>query len=216
MRIYFMGKPLLYSLAVFIGFLTFFLIPSQAWSHKVNVFAWPEGTNLHIESKFSGGRPVQNTPVEVYKIPDNTLLFSGTTNEQGELLFPLPPSILKNPVGLKIVLTASMGHKDEWLVRPEEIAEAAAETDGGAASKSTAQPQTTSQPSTSMKTKTDLKEEAVQKAMEKALDKKLAPVLRKLAEMEQQGPSLSEIIGGLGYIVGLLGVYVYFRSKKAS
>jgi nickel transport protein len=51
------------------------------------------------------------------------------------------------------------------------------------------------------------------KAIEKALDKKLAPVMRMLAEMQEQKVRLTDVLGGLGYIFGLVGVAAYFKRK---
>ena len=53
----------------------------------------------------------------------------------------------------------------------------------------------------------------IDKALEKALDKKLAPVLRMLAEMHEQKVRLTDVLGGIGYIIGLVGVAAYFKRK---
>ena len=58
--------------------------------------------------------------------------------------------------------------------------------------------------------------EDIQQAMERALDKKLGPVLKMLAESRERTPKLTDILGGVGYILGLLGIasYVYYRKRK--
>jgi nickel transport protein len=53
----------------------------------------------------------------------------------------------------------------------------------------------------------------IDKAIEKALDKKLAPVLRMLAEMQEQKVRLTDVLGGIGYIIGLVGIAAYFKRK---
>ena len=53
----------------------------------------------------------------------------------------------------------------------------------------------------------------IDKAFEKALDKKLAPIMRTLAEMQEQKIRLTDVLGGLGYIFGLVGVAAYFKRK---
>jgi len=53
----------------------------------------------------------------------------------------------------------------------------------------------------------------IDKALEKALDKKLAPIMRALAEMQEQKIRLTDVLGGLGYIFGLVGVATYFKRK---
>ena len=53
----------------------------------------------------------------------------------------------------------------------------------------------------------------IEKALEKALDRKLAPIMRTLAEMQEQKVKVTDVLGGLGYIFGLVGVAAYFRRK---
>jgi nickel transport protein len=53
----------------------------------------------------------------------------------------------------------------------------------------------------------------IDKALEKALDKKLAPIQRTLAEMQEQKVRMADVLGGLGYIFGLVGVAAYFKAR---
>ena len=50
-------------------------------------------------------------------------------------------------------------------------------------------------------------------ALDTALDQKLAPVRRMLSEQTQKGPGLQEIIGGLGWILGLVGLAAWLRRR---
>ncbi|MEF3695829.1 hypothetical protein [Desulfolutivibrio sp.] len=51
-------------------------------------------------------------------------------------------------------------------------------------------------------------------AMDRMLDAKLAPVKTLLAEAMDPAPSMTEILGGIGWIFGLMGVAAYFKSRK--
>ena len=62
---------------------------------------------------------------------------------------------------------------------------------------------------------------ALKKAVEEGLDSKIQPILRMLGEqqkllMEQKmkGPGVTEVIGGIGWIFGMVGVWAYFISRK--
>ena len=57
----------------------------------------------------------------------------------------------------------------------------------------------------------------IRQVVEKSLDQKLKPVLNILVESQQSGPTLRDILGGIGYILGLmgLGAYIHFRRKTA-
>ena len=54
----------------------------------------------------------------------------------------------------------------------------------------------------------------IEQTLERALDKKLSPILRMLAESRDQGPKLSDVFGGIGYIIGLVGIAAYFKGKS--
>jgi nickel transport protein len=46
------------------------------------------------------------------------------------------------------------------------------------------------------------------------LDAKLKPVMQLLVETRQSGPSVTDVLGGIGYIFGLIGVAAYFSAKR--
>jgi nickel transport protein len=54
----------------------------------------------------------------------------------------------------------------------------------------------------------------LQEAIDTSLDKKLAPILTMLSEAVDPGPRMSDIMGGIGYILGLVGVAFYFSARK--
>jgi len=61
----------------------------------------------------------------------------------------------------------------------------------------------------------DLKE--IQSLIEDALDKKLKPIMREMIEIKKSQEdkiSPTEIIGGIGYIIGIFGIIAYFLSRK--
>ena len=45
------------------------------------------------------------------------------------------------------------------------------------------------------------------------LDQKLNPLIKRIEDYNQQ-QKLSDIIGGLGYILGITGIATYFLSRK--
>jgi nickel transport protein len=56
----------------------------------------------------------------------------------------------------------------------------------------------------------------VERIVEEALDRKLKPIIKILMESRDRGPTLKDILGGIGYILGLVGVasYFHYRRKK--
>ncbi|MCK4824296.1 hypothetical protein KA005_51565 [bacterium] len=168
-----------------------------ALAHKVMIFAWVEGDTVFTESKFSGGKKAINAQVEVFD-KDGKKLLEGKTDNKGEFSFKIP-----KVTDLRIVLNAAMGHKAEWTVPESEIREAGAILERKSARASGPIP-------------VGLSKEEVKKIIEDSLDKKLRPIVRMMSESRNTKPSLTEIIGGIGYIFGLMGVALYFitRGKK--
>jgi nickel transport protein len=168
----------------------------QALAHKVTIFAWVEGDTIFTESKFSGGRMAINAPVEVFDKNGQKLL-EGKTDKKGKFSFKIPKA-----TDLRIVLNAAMGHRAEWTISESEIREA-----GPIVEKKSA-----SEPSGPISV--GLSKEEVQRIIEDSLDKKLRPIVRMMTESKNTKPSLTEIIGGIGYIFGLMGVALYFKSRS--
>lgn len=179
---------------------TIILIGSNvnALAHKVTIFGWVEGDTVLTESKFSGGKKAINAPVVVFD-KDGKKLLEGKTDNKGEFSFKIP-----KVTDLRIVLNAAMGHKAEWMIPESEIREAGPIVE----KKSAAEP--------TGPISVGLSKEEVQKIVEDSLDKKLRPIVRMMTESKNSKPSFSEIIGGIGYIFGLMGLALYFknRSKK--
>ena len=50
--------------------------------------------------------------------------------------------------------------------------------------------------------------------MNKALERQLAPIKEMLTELTIHRTSPTDIIGGIGYILGIFGLWAYFQSKR--
>lgn len=167
-----------------------------ALAHKVTIFAWVEGDTIFSVSKFSGGRRAKNAQVLVYDREGKQLL-EGRTDDKGEFSFRIP-----KVTDLKIVLNAATGHRAEWTIPESEIVQAVGllEKKGGGGS---------SQPVGVGLSKAEMRE-----LIEDSLKKELRPIKMVLTELQSKGPSLTEVIGGIGYILGLMGVAIYFKYRR--
>lgn len=190
------------------------LYTESALAHKVTIFAWVEGDTVFTQSKFSGGRKARNSTVVVYD-KQGIQVLEGKTNEQGEFSFKIPKI-----TELKVALKASMGHLAEWTIPVEELVGDEAPSSPPAKAKQAAvhllsepsaiQAQTASAESATM----GLTAKEVKEIVDASLDKKLQPITRMLADSKDCGPGLTEIIGGIGYILGLVGVALYFTNRR--
>ncbi len=170
-------------------------ITLPAFAHKVIIFAWVEGDTVFTESKFSGGRRPINAQVQVFDREGQQLL-EGRTDDKGEFSFKVPKI-----TDLRVVLTAGTGHKGEWTIPESEIREAVALLEKKPA-------EGPSQPIS-----VGLSREEIKDLIEDSLDRKLRPIVRMMTESRKKGPSVSEIVGGIGYILGLMGVAIYFKNR---
>jgi nickel transport protein len=189
--------------------------PRAALAHKVNVFAWVEGDTVHTESKFSGGRQARQATIEVYDDQDNRLL-TGRTDDTGKFSFKIPKA-----TALRIVLIAGMGHQNEWRLDEAEVrrglelggdATPSAPADAPPPAPLTAVAEST--PAAAKTPPSGISAEAVQQIVEKTLDRKLQPIVSMLVESRQSGPALQDILGGIGYIIGLVGLGAYLKSRR--
>jgi nickel transport protein len=176
--------------------LTMAPLAGVADGHGVNVFAWVADGTVYVQSKFSGGRNARNARIEVQS-PDGKRLLEGNTAPDGTFSFPVP-----QPTALVIVLQAGPGHRAEWRLSEEEVRET------GTATANTLH--TVEEPVAAA----ELTPEAVVAIVDRALDKRLKPVMAMLADARDPKPGIRDVVGGIGYIVGLVGLVAYLRARQ--
>jgi len=99
------------------GLMVIFLgIAVPAMAHKVNIFAYVEKGMVFTESYFPDGKKVEGGSVEVLDGSGKKLL-EGKTDKEGLFSFPLPAK----KQDLTIVLNASMGHKNSFVLKKSEM-----------------------------------------------------------------------------------------------
>ena len=188
--------------------LVFMALAPLALAHKVNVFAWVEGDTVHVEGYFAGNKKARDSLVEVFDSTGKKLL-DGRTDQQGEFSFKIPKI-----TDLKIVLTASMGHRNDFVIPMSELEKVSPTktTESGGHTV----PEPSEQKNVSGQTASTVDFAQLETVLDKVLDRKLTTLSRLTRETRPEGPTVSEVIGGIGYIFGLMGVALYFMSKKKS
>lgn len=192
----------------------FWFLPTSVSAHKVMIFAWIDGNTIHTQSKFSGGRRAKNAQVLVYD-SDDVLLLEGKTDTDGMFSFKIPKK-----TDLKIVLKASMGHQAVWTIPAQEIT--GSETQIGNTENRIPTSRKTAFGSPDIKKNDGVPESGtavlgkkdIQKIIDTSLDKKLRPITIMLSDSMNRGPGFTEIMGGIGYILGLVGIAFYFANRK--
>jgi len=172
----------------------FFLWPLQAQAHKINVFAWVSGDTVTVESGFSGKSPLINGKVTVTNKQSDKLLLQGTGDKKGVFTFTIPAEIKGSGNDILITVSGSEGHQSQWLLPASEY-QANTEV-------------------TAIYPKNLLDNQELQAMLKQLLDEELAPIKRSLARAEEKKPDFRDILGGLGYLIGLAGLITWFRFKN--
>jgi len=207
-----------------------YLMPVSAQAHKVNIFAYAEDGVIHSESYFVDGTKCKNSLIEVFDEKAGTRLLEGKTDEEGKFSFKIP-----KVASLKLVLHASMGHQNEYTLDEDEVREAMGEGQrpqgaqqsketmtGKETSKSSSQPERADAKSRGKSDREvthigrDMGESEMEALMERVIDRKLKPVIGMLVKLREDNekPGFTEIVGGIGYIAGLMGVAMYLKSRR--
>ncbi|MCP4683677.1 MAG: hypothetical protein GY864_15210 [Desulfobacterales bacterium] len=195
-------KILFNNLRYILVFMLFFILAtaSSVKAHKVYIYAWVEGDTVHVESYFSKTRKVNEGLIQVFDT-SGTKLLEGRTNKSGEFSFALPKK-----TDLRIVVGAGTGHRNEYILEGEETPEGS----GVAAGPGKTTDETAVSPSP-----IQADTEHIRIIVEQVIEARLKPISRELAEIRREkGPGLTEIIGGIGYIFGIMGLIMYLKGRR--
>ncbi|MBI5251107.1 MAG: hypothetical protein HY912_16585 [Desulfomonile tiedjei] len=192
----------------------------QAQAHKVNLFAYVEGDRVIVEGYFSAKSRAQDCLVEVFD-EGGKKIHEGKTDEKGMYSFKLGdfPAFTG---GLKIVLEAGMGHKTEYTLSVSDIPGSAKKDGHPTEQPGKNQPEALPGPPVGGSAQV-ADQAALIAAMEKALEKKLEPIVKMLGNQERLlleekygGPRINDIVGGIGWIVGMVGMAAFFVGRNRS
>lgn len=215
------------------------VLAAPALAHRVNVFAYVEGHDVVVECSYSRSERVRFGDVEVFDAATGAPLLAGKTDEKGEFRFPVPPAVRAAKADLRIVLRAGEGHQNTTEVKAAEYLTAAPVAAPVTPAAPGATPATSAPPSPPAApvaaagpvaaasapvqavnqtggqgaVAPALDAAALERVVEAAVEKKIAPLRAILVGEKEKGPGLTEIIGGLGWLVGLAGIAAYIAAK---
>ena len=164
------------------------LAVSPAFAHNVLMMANFEGDKVTGESYFSTGEAIEDAPVTVES--NGSIVGEGKTDKEGAFSIAIPSGV----TSAKVTINAGMGH-----VAHEDIArEAAPEATAEAKDAPVAMPSGIS--------KEDIR---------KAVAAEVAPLRQMISDLHkaQTKPDMPRILGGIGYIIGIVGAFMWGRSR---
>lgn len=170
------------------------LFGSECAAHKITVFGYVDQGLVKTESTFSGGRIAKHCQLSV--LTGGSPVLVGVTDDNGMLDFPVP----EEQAGFEIIVACGDGHRGTWRIEAEEL---------GA-------PPVAIPPAASLPDKIVAPHgiEDLRLIIREELVAELGPIKHQLGQLKQDSVSLADIMGGLGYFLGLAGLASYMRFRR--
>lgn len=179
------------------------LLAGVSHAHGLNLFAAPEGDAIKGSVYFASG-PAKNITVKVFG-PDDALLGETVSGEDGAFLWT-PPQRCE----LRFVAETMDGHRAEFVVGASELSESLPE-----AAPVVAEPAPASAaPQAPPPADAAPKEADLQQLIESAVRREVRPLRAQLDALEH-ATRLRDVLGGIGYIVGVAGLLAWFKGRAA-
>ena len=190
-------------LVILVGIGMLFPFVTTVKAHGVYVYAWVDGGTVYTESYFGAKGKVKGGLIKVYDLSGKKLL-QGKSNDQGEFSFKSPQKS-----DLRIVVEAGMGHRNEYVLKAEELLGTdEIQLEGPKSEDSVSDTHSVNEFGSA-------ESEEIKKIVEQALDFHLRTIKQELAAIRhEKRVGMSDIIGGVGYIFGIMGVIMYIKSRK--
>jgi len=177
-----------------------------AHAHKLNVFARCEGKTIKGYAYFPGGGRARNLEVEVVG-PGGEKLGETTTDENGDFVFEA-----RLRCDHRIVVETRDGHRASFTVEaaelPDSLRPAASVKPLPSGQPEALGPSAVEGPTMRAKDAVASRAE-LEEMVERAISKQIG-LLREQVERYESRRRLRDILGGIGYILGLTGLVFYF------
>lgn len=194
------------------------LVPATAHAHKLSVYAEVRGTTIHGEAYFAGQVPAQDAAVEAFA-PDGRKLAETKTDAEGRFTIEA-----RHRCAHRLVVNAGSGHGGQYTLPAEDLPESLPPLDASAGTSPPKAP--AEKPAAPSEGRPPRRVPALAPAaepqilkdlVEEAVERRVAPLERRLREYEDR-VRVSDVLGGIGYIVGVTGILFYalgVRKKRA-
>lgn len=190
------------------------LTPGVARAHKVSVFAAVEGDSVLAEAYFADGSPCAGAAVEVFDVTGKAVA-AAETDSRGQVAFPR----LRDD-GLRLVVNAGLGHRDEFTLTAEDLSGPAGRADPSTGAGATGSRSAVGIAAAGTAGGGAGADSLLARRLEDSLERKLAPLeaaVRRL-EKSQQRAGIKDAVTGVGFIFGLAGLWALLinRRRRAS
>ncbi|MEE4379798.1 MAG: carboxypeptidase-like regulatory domain-containing protein [Candidatus Competibacteraceae bacterium] len=179
-----------------------FTVTLPVAAHQLRLFATTEGTIIRGTVYFAGGKKVANVPVTAFNA-EGLPLGETITDQQGEFTFTA-----QQRVNHHFIADTSDGHQAGFIVSAQVLPASL-----GALDSTTAR----SDPETTIITTDRIQHDPaeLQAVVEKAIARQIGP-LRQQLEAYEAKTRWHDVLGGIGYILGLTGIACYLLARRQS
>lgn len=182
--------------------LSLFIAATPAAAHKLKAFATVDGDAISGTVFFSGNVPAREVSIQVLD-PDGHVVGRTASDENGRFRIAIA-----GPFDHRIVADTGDGHHSEFVVRREELpsdAQAHAPPAMSAAA-AAALPPTFAAPAARPPSSD------IDTVVEQTVSRQLAPLREQLDAFEER-VLWRDVLGGIGYIIGLFGLAAWLISR---
>ncbi len=170
-----------------------------ATAHLLKVFAWAEGAEIRGYAYTAGGGRASGARITVLG-PDGTTLATLPPDDAGEFRY-----VTKDQGPHRIVADSGDGHRASWTVGAAESGAA----HGGAAAPPGADAGLPDDPQATA----TLSDDRLAALVERAVARQVGP-LRAELQAHAARARLGDVVGGIGFIFGIAGVVLWWRSRR--
>lgn len=178
-----------------------------AHAHRLSVFAFADGTMITGSAYFSGGGAPDGAAVTVFG-PDGSVLGQTTTDAEGEFSLPL-----ERRVDHRITVETEDGHAAEFVIAAGELPVDLPGDDDIAAQPATDMAAAAAAVPDAPPAGSLVDEAALEALVSRAVQQQVRP-LREQLSAYTDAVRFQEIIGGIGYIVGIFGLAAFMLSRR--
>ena len=194
--------------SILVGLVAMMALTQSAYGHKLKVFATGAGRTIEGYAYFPGGGRAKNMKVHVFG-PNDTKLGQTTTDGEGEFTFEA-----KSRCDHKFVIDTADGHRASHTVPAAELGE---DLPASKAIHTRNEPPplaAADAPSEGEGNPVGSASSADVRAMvERAVSRQIRP-LREQIERYEEKLRLRDVLGGVGYICGIMGLAFFVLGSK--
>lgn len=196
--------------------LLIFLSVLPASAHRINLFCKVKKDRVSCSSSFSDGTPARDAKTKVFSQKGHKLLLSGKTDKNGNFEFKIPSRIQNEDSDIKVIVQASMGHRDSWIISARELS--TPENTQNKQTPETKRERISSTIQSEAAEKRSLERKEWERIVSRIVSRETKPIQNRILalqkEIRKQRSRFRDILGGIGYILGIMGVVFFIKGRK--